>query len=788
MKSDFSSRVILIVSGLCAVAVALAYAQAPVANSSQAASFDNAVLPVLQKVCAACHNQQMASGGFDVTPLERADSLASNREDWETILRKLQAGEMPPPEVPKPEGLAIMTDYIQRELERLDRNAKPDPGRVTARHLNRAEYRNTVRDLLGVDFQTTQEFPVDDTGEGFDNIGDVLSVSPLLAEKYLEAAERISARALGLVPLPAKPVTASYADDEHYNELVSFTGTSGSAHRAGNNFIEATHRVEYDGDYIVQAGLAGNRGPDAKPVTFGFWMDGKLLHSEQVETTPSQAVYFASYEKKDFTLFLPEGVHTFRLGFIDDEYGAKLPKTTAFNPRTNKYPQLIGFVGPLPSKGELASRQAILVCDPKSGTACIQRILASLARRAYRRPVSATEVASLVALAGKAQSQGLTAEEGIQTAIEAILVSPDFLFRIERDPQPENPSVVHRLSDVELASRLSYFLWSSMPDGELLGAAEAGKLGNPAVLDAQVKRMLADPRSDALVDNFAGQWLELRNLDAMKPDPDKFPEWGPELREAMRTETHMFFDSVLRENRPVSDFLNGRYTFLNEMLARFYGIDGVTGPEFRRVELTTSQRGGVLGQASVLTVSSYPSRTSVVLRGKYILDNILGTPPPPPPPGVPALDEDAVGTTLSLRQQMEKHRADPACASCHSKMDPLGFALENYDVIGKWRTMDGKFPVDSSGTLPDGTTFDGPAQMRQVLAGNLSQFTQGLAGKLLVYALGRGVQPYDRPAIAAIVRNCAADGYRFQSMIGEVVRSLPFQSRRGEAVKEVTSK
>lgn len=728
-----------------------------------------------------CHNEQTASGGLNLKALEQPNSVAVNREDWEAVLRKLKAGEMPPPPVPKPAGLTAMASYLEQEFARLDKNVKPDPGRITARHLNRAEYRNTIRDLLGVDFQTTQEFPVDDTGEGFDNLGDILSVSPLLAEKYLNAAERISARALGLVRLPAKPITASYADDEHYNELVSFTGTSGSAHRMGNSFIEATHQVEYDGDYIVQAGLAGNRGPDAKPVTMGFWVDGKLLHSEEVQTTPQKTVYFASYEKKEFKLFLPEGVHTFRLGFLDDDYGAKLPKTTAFNPRTNKYPQLIGFVGPMPSATELESRKNILVCDPKSGPACVERIISGVASRAYRRPVTKAEVAALVRLSAQAQSEGLTAEEALQTAIEAILVSPDFLFRIERDPQPDNPSLVHRLSDVELASRLSYFLWSSMPDDELLGLAEAGKLANPAVLDAQTKRMLADPRSDALEDNFAGQWLELRNLDAMKPDADKFPAWGPELREATRTETRMFFDAVLRENRPIAEFLTGRYTFLNEMLAKFYGIDGITGPEFRRVELTTEQRGGLLGQASVLTVSSYPSRTSVVLRGKYILDNILGT-PPAPPPAVPSLDEDAVGTTTSLRQQMEKHRSDPSCASCHSRMDPLGFALENYDAIGRWRTMDGKFPIDSSGTLPDGAQFNTPAQMREALARRLPQFAEALAGKLLVYALGRGLEPYDRRAIASIAQNCAPDGYRLQSMIFEVVRSLPFQSRRGEAV------
>jgi hypothetical protein len=750
-------------------------------------SFETAVLPTVQKTCVPCHNAQTASGGLNLSALTHADSLAANRDDWEAVVRKVKAAEMPPPGIPRPAELAAMVSVLEREFEKLDRNIPPDPGRVTAKHLTRTEYRNTIRDLLGVDFQATQEFPVDDTGDGFDNLGDVLSVSPLLTEKYLAAAERISERALGLVKLP-QPISASYADDEHYSEVVGFTGTSGSAHRAGNSFIEVSHRVNYDGDYIIQAGLAGQRGPEGKPVTMGFWMDGKLLYSEEIATTPPKTVYFAPYEKREFKVFLPEGLHNFRLGFMNDEEGAKLPKTTAFNPRQNKYPQLIGFLGPERRAEDPASRKKILICDPQSGTACVERILSTLARRAFRRPVTRTEVASLVKLAGSVQQQGLSVEEGIQTAIEAMLVSPDFLFRIERDPAPAQAAAVHHLSDIELASRLSYFIWSSMPDDELLGVAESGKLSTPAVLDGQIKRMLADTRSEALGENFAGQWLELRNLDSMKPDPEKFPEWGAELKEAMRTETRLFFNSILRENRPIGEFLDARYTFLNETLARFYGVEGVSGPEFRRVPLATNQRGGILSQGSVLAVSSYPSRTSVVLRGKYILDNILGSPPPPPPANVPQLDEDAVGTTLSLRQQMEKHRADATCASCHSKMDPLGFALENYDVIGKWRTMDGKFPVDSTGTLPDGSKFDGPAAMRQALATRLPQFAQCLAGKMLIYALGRGLNPADRRTIGELTGDWASKEYRFQDLIFEIAHSLPFQSRRGEPTREVAQK
>jgi hypothetical protein len=775
---------------LLALVGAMAFMHAQTSQTSgaerknTAASFEDAVRPVLQQTCFQCHSAQISSGGLNLENLNRADSLASNRDDWGMVLQRVKAGEMPPPPVPKPSGLDRMIAYIEGQFASLDRNTEADPGRITARHLNRVEYRNTIRDLLGVDFQTAQEFPVDDSGEGFDNIGDILSVSPLLAEKYFSAADRIAARALGLVKLPPEPLSASYADDEHYSEVVGLTGNSGSAHSAGTGFIEVTHRVEYDGDYVIQAGLAGQRGVDAKPVVMGLWMDGKLLHSEEVQTTPPKTVYFGAYEKKEFKVFLPEGVHTFRLGFANDEYAAALPKAKAFDLKTNKYPQLIGFLGPERAAEEPAGRKAVLICDPKSGQACVDRILSTLARRAYRRPVSEKDVAPLRKLVATAQSEGLSLEQGIETAIEAVLVSPNFLFRIERDPPKAPP--IHRVSDVELASRLSYFLWSSMPDDELLGLAEAGKLSDSKTLQAQVKRLLGDSRSEALADNFAGQWLELRNLDSVKPDPDKFPEWGPELREAMRTETRMFFDCILRENRPIADFLDAHYTFLNEQLAKLYGIEGVTGPDFRRVELTAGQRGGLLSQASVLTVSSYPSRTSVVLRGKYILENILGSPPPPPPANVPALDEDSVGTSLSLRQQMERHREDPTCASCHAKMDPLGFALENYSAIGKWRTMDGKFPVDSTGTLPDGTSFTGPADMRQALLHRLPQFAQCLTSKMLEYALGRGIGASDQGAISSITRDWEAQGYHFQTLIYEIVNSLPFQNRRAETAKEPT--
>ena len=741
------------------------------AEGPGAATFENAVSPVLANTCSLCHNRQLASGGFDAAAFLDPASLASKREGWELILQKLRAGEMPPQGIPRSQAqIDALVQYVQGEFAKMDRNTKLDPGRVTVHRLNRNEYANTIRDLLGVEFRAQKDFPTDDSGEGFDNIGDILTISPVLMEKYLAAAERIASRAVAADPLP-KPFSVEYAAKDK------------RIRRVDSSSVEASHRIDFDGEYVVRFALPGERPADAKPVMLGVWMDGKLVGSKMVETKPSGLVFFDPYSEEEMRLALPEGDHVFRASFIDDDFVKGLAPRDLYNRKHNKFIDGMVFVGPFKPKAAPASRARILICDPNSGPACVEKIVGALARRAYRRPVSKAEVASLVRFVAIAKAHGQSAEQGIQLALQAMLVSPNFLFRIEHDANPTDPTAVHRISDVELASRLSYFLWSSMPDDALLDSAEAGRLHAPAALDSQVKRMLADPRASALAGNFAAQWLETRNLDVVKPDPQKFPEWDPELRDAMRTETSLFFDYILRENRPMADFLDSRYTFLNERLARHYGIEGVKGPEFRKVDLTTGERGGVLGQAGVLTVSSYATRTSVVIRGKYILQEILGTPPAPPPPDVPPLDEAAVGTSLSLRQQMEKHRANAVCASCHSKMDPLGFGLENYDAVGKWRTLDGKFPVDSSGTLPNGKTFATPAEMRAALASLLPQFARSLVEKLMIYALGRGVAPYDRRAIDQITGRLADQGYPFQTAIYEIVRSAPFQMRRGELIQ-----
>jgi len=740
--------------------------------------FDSKIKPILLNTCATCHNASFASGDLNLTPYLSAGTIFEDRATWEKIAHKIEAGEMPPAGEARPpqEKMTAFVEFLRGQFDKADALVKPDPGRVTAKRLNRNEYRNTIRDLLAVDFRADQDFPTDDSGYGFDNIADILTVSPLLMEKYLNAAETIASRAMGADPLPKKPI-----------EVTSDLKTK-TLRRLDYSTVEASQRIDFDGEYNVIFGFPGQRAADAKPVQMAFYMDGQLLQTIEVETKPSKLVYFDPFSDGQMRLYLPEGDHVFRAQFLNDDFVAQFTTDKeAYDNKKNKFIGSITFVGPYPSKVEKQSRKQILICDPATGPACVEKIVTNLAHHAYRCPVTKTEVAGLMKFVALAKSQGQSTEQGIQLALEAMLVSPEFLFRIERDPSPTDPEKTHRLSDTELATRLSYFLWSSMPDDELLGLAEAGKLHEAAVLDAQLKRMMTDKKASAFAENFAGQWLEVRNLDSISPDPKKFAVWTPELKDELRTETRLFFQYVLGENRPISEFVDARYTFLNEPLAKYYGVPGVKGPDFRKVDLATDQRGGVLTQASVLAVSSYPNRTSPTIRGKYILNNLLGTPPPPPPPDVPALDDSKVGSDVSLRKQLEAHRANAVCASCHAKMDVLGFGLENYDAIGRWRTVDGKFPIDVGGTMPDGKSFTTAAQMRTVLLGSMPEVSRCLIDKIMTYALGRGMQAYDKRTLDRIQRTLAADGYRFQTLIHEVVASPAFQSRRGEQVVPTTA-
>ena len=738
-----------------------------------APSFEKSVDPFLKSNCVPCHNAKLKVGGLNLEGYRDARSALKDREVWEKVVQKLRTGQMPPKGMPVPpaEEIASVTGWFETQFARLDRDMKPDPGRVTARRLNRVEYNNTIRDLLGVDFKPASDFPADDSGYGFDNIGDVLSLSPVLMEKYLTAAERIARKAI-VADAPPKPT----------REKIEHFPVAGEESPAQN--LTARHPFPVEGDYLVR-GLVNGRH-EALLIT--LWLDGKEVKTFAVDTDDEAP------RVGEMRLHIPAGEHELKATLLHDDTrpdaepdpNEEKVKDKKKKPGRDPFVDRFEIIGPYnPHARPLTEpHKRIFVCGHAPGQhrpECARLIVAALARRAYRRPISDAEIASLVRFINLAQQNGDSFEQGVRVALQAILVSPHFLFRIENDPNPNNAALSHRIDDYELASRLSYFLWSSMPDQELFRLAGERKLHRPDVIDAQVRRMLLDPKSVALVENFAGQWLELRNLDSFKPDPDRFPNFDEDLRKAMRQETRMFFEAVIHEDRSILDFIDGKFTFLNERLAKHYGIAGVTGPEFRRVALTGDERSGILTQASILTVSSYPTRTSPVLRGKWILDNFLNDPPPPPPPGTPNLNESAIGATASMRQQLQQHRANPACAACHTRMDPLGFGLENYDTIGHWRTQDGKFPIDSTGTLPGGKTFSTPAEMKEILKADRAAFARCLTEKMLTYALGRGVERYDRPAVNLISRQLAASDYRFSRLVLEIVKSLPFEERHGEA-------
>jgi hypothetical protein len=715
--------------------------------------FESEVKPFLKSNCVMCHRAGTLSGGLDLNRFLglQASAALADRAQWERISEKLESGQMPPKGLPRPpaERVAAVRAWVEGEYARLDSTAKPNPGRVTARRLNRYEYNNTVLDLLGVDFHPADEFPSDDSGYGFDNIGDVLTVSPALMQKYLRAAETIAGTVTAVEQRKVKPTVVRYLAER-----------IGQFPRMREEVI---HKFAGDGEYSLRSTWY-QKLPNGTPIEGKFYLDGqqvadlKLICSEEMDRAFMTQI------------LVPAGPHkvTAQLTVLDPNYKKAKP-----------YLEYLEIQGPVVqrSAGMSDAHQRLFVCGHKPGQhqpSCARRILAPVVHRAWRRPVTNQELTTLLKLVTTVQQRGDSLERGLGVALQAVLVSPHFLFRIEQDPgQP----LAYRLTQHEFATRLAYFVWSSMPDDELLTLADRGQLQRPAVLKAQLKRMLADPKSRRLVEAFGGQWLQTRNLDTLKPDAKKFPEYDEELRDAMRTETEMFLQSIVREDRNVLDLLDARFTYLNERLARYYGISGVSGHEFRRVELDGSQRSGILTHASVLTVSSYPTRTSPVVRGKWILDNILGAPPPPPPPDIPALDEASLGSTATVRQQLEKHRSNTMCASCHSRMDPLGFGLENYDAIGRWRTLDGKLPVDSAGVLPNGKAFSTPAELKEILKSDKDAFVLCLVEKLLIFGLGRGLEKYDRAVVNMIAKNVAAGGYRFSQFMEEIVNSAPFQMR-----------
>lgn len=749
-------------------------AQAPAPEQA----YQDQVRPYLRRYCAACHNAKLKTAGVAVDHLTAAAAIGAHADVWENILRKLRTGEMPPPGAPRPQAAVTqgLVALIGGELDRLAA-LQPDPGHVIPHRLNRAEYNNAVRDLLSVEFRPADDFPADDSGYGFDNIAGVLSVPPVLMEKYLKAAERVSRQALGRVKfepvLERRTVPRDIPQDRRLNERAPLASRGGA---------EIAYHFPADAEYLLRLRVRGAPDRQAPPV-LDLFLDGKLVRRFELSFTGNEED--EEQRRLEARVRVPGGRHTVMATFLRDDSWGEFPDVTyqpGGPPRRNP-PEVdwleIGGPFDVTGPGQTESRKLILTCAPQGdGAACAQSILGRLARRAWRRPVSEAEVRRLMRLYRQGRGQTGDFEGGIELALRGILVSPHFLFRMERSPEGVKPGQVHRLNAIELASRLSFFLWSSIPDEELLAQAESGALLEPAVLEAQTRRLLRDRRAAALTANFAGQWLHLRNLEALKPNPELFPEYDSRLRTAMQRETELFFEEIVREDRGILDLIDSRHTYLNERLARFYGIDGVEGDHFRRVELPDARRGGVLTMASVLAVTSYPTRTSPVIRGKWVLENLLGAPPPPPPPDVPELDEKTLGKTVSMREQLAAHRANASCAACHNRMDAIGFALEHYDAIGRHRTHDGGFAVDASGELPTGDRFTDAAGLKRIFRENPEEFVLCLTGKLLTYALGRGVERADKPVVRAIARDLAKKDYRFSELVLGIVRSAPFQLRR----------
>jgi len=776
-------------------------------------TFEKNIVPLLTQYCYGCHGEKR-KGDLDLRIYQDEASVVRDKQVFEKVIKNLQAHEMPPEKKPQPtpEERELIAAWIQSAIFPCDCE-HPDPGRVTLRRLNRVEYNNTIRDLVGVEFHAADDFPADDIGYGFDNIGDVLSMPPMLLEKYLAAAEKILDTAI-VTDFTIKPPI------KHF-EAVRLEGTAPGG-PTGDNMrvltregdVHVSWEFPREAEYVLRARAYGEQaGPE--PARMAFSIDGKEIKRFDVKAVQS------SPELYEIRLVLPPGKKQFAAAYLNNYVNPKDPDPTQRD--RNLVIDYLEIVAPADSapKPLPESHQRIFICQPIAGQErdCARVIIENFARRAYRRPVRPDEVERLLALAERARREEDSFERGIQVALQAVLVSPHFLFRgdllslaqsqdtrqrqlplhhpeIKRAASPLSPlrgegderqsptpaPISKPINEYALASRLSYFLWSSMPDEALRAEAERGRLRKN--LEAQVRRMLKDPKARALVENFADQWLQIRSLSQITPDKAAYPNFDEDLRAAMQKETQMFFEAIMREDRSVLELMDANYTYLNERLARHYGVPGVKGEAFQRVSLKGGQRGGILTHASVLTITSNPTRTSPVKRGKWVLDNILGAPPPPPPPDVPELKDGKV-LTGSLRQRMEEHRANSLCASCHARMDPIGFGLENYDGIGAWREKDGAFAIDPAGQLVTGEKFRGPQDLKTILLKQKkNDFVRCLSEKILTYGLGRGLEYYDRCATEQIAKGLAKNRFRFSSLVLEVVRSAPFQLRRGEAASE----
>ena len=759
---------------------------------------------LLDRYCVTCHNERLKTANL-VLDQAHVEQVAHDAELWEKVVAKLRSGAMPPAGRPRPDNATYhdFSTWLEIELD-LAAAATPNAGRPGNHRLNRAEYANAVRDLLAVEIDVRSLLPADDVGYGFDNIADVLSVTPGLMERYLLVAQKVSRLALGdptirLTVASYKPPTL-FRQEDRVGEDQTF-GTRGG--------IAVRHHFPVDGEYTLRVSLQRVvEGPIrgvAERNILELRLDGAPLKQFTVFCDPRGVdtnAYGSQLEcavkaDADFEVRVPvpAGTHVVAAAFLKNPWLKEglIPDREPigfyeyFNGRDVQLSiESLDVGGPynVTGPGESDSRRQILVCRPTGSEdeeACATTILSTLARRAYRRPATDDDVQTLLGFYQRGRQRGFDA--GIQVALDRILIDPDFLFRIERQPADVEPGTSYRLSDLELASRLSFFLWSSIPDDELLDIAVRGQLKDPVVLNQQVKRMLADERSRALVENFGGQWLFLRNLREVAPDPKEYPDFDDNLREAMQYETELFLAEQLRGDHPMADMLRANYTFVNQRLAEHYGMPKVYGSHFRRVTYPDDRRAGLLGQAGILVATNaYPNRTSPVKRGVWLLENILGAPPPAPPPDVPPFPEEPTGKVLTVRERMEQHRKNPVCATCHERIDPLGFALENFDAVGQWRDRDREagMPIDAAGQLPDGSTFNGPVELRELLLSRHEEFTATVTKKLLTYALGRGLEHYDMPAVRKVMREAAPGDYRWSSIIMGIVNSVPFQMRGAE--------
>ena len=801
--------VALLIVGTVPVAVSPVRGQQPSASASQ----DPPERVQLNRYCVTCHNDRAKIGGLSLEKLDAAHPGA-DAEVWERVVRKLRAGLMPPTGAPRPDRAVL--DGVRGAIEAsLDRAAleKPNPGATALHRLNRSEYANAIRDLVSVDVDAATILPADDSSEGFDNIAEVLGTSPALMERYIGAAAKISRLAVGdtdIGPLSTTyKVRGDLTQDRHIEGLP--IGTRGG--------MVIRHTFPVDGEYLFKFSLLKvNFGPTYGGAAKGEQLEMSLNGERVMLLDLASVPYYyirrgeggggaggqnAAAAPLETRLPIKAGPQTIVVAFIKktsaavDDLVQRFEATTAdlqtgvqFGYTTVPHLSGVEILGPynIAGPGDTPSRARIFVCSPSSASAepaCAKKIISTLARRAYRRPVTEADLAPLLSFYRKGREKG-DFDRGIEMALRRILADPEFVFRFERDPANVPAGAPHRISDVELASRLSFFLWSSIPDEDLLVAAERGQLKDSVILEQQVRRMLKDPRSQALVTNFAGQWLYLRELRNRNPDLLVFPDFDDNLRQAFQRETELFFDSIVREDRSVFDLLKADYTFVNERLAKHYGMPNIYGSDFRRVLVQDEARRGLLGQGSVLTVTSNTNRTSPVTRGAWILENLLGSPPPLPPPDVPPLPENTNGqgvtvAATSVRERMEQHRKNTVCAGCHKIMDPIGLSLENFDGVGRWRTKDSGSPIDTSGQLVDGTPLDGVVSLRKALLQYPDAFVQTTTEKLLMYAVGRAAHHYDMPVVRAITREAAHNDHRFSSLVLAIVKSDPFQMRTKKA-------